>query len=266
MSEIRELTRNDIAQALRALGLEPGFGVIVHSSFKALGSVRGGPIAVISALMDVLTPQGTLMMPSFNHAAPFREGEPGIYDPGATPTSDGIIADTFWRLPGVRRSLDPTHPFAVWGKHRDRYVEGHHRTSTMGPSSPIGLLLLDGGWQLNLGTTHRTTTAKHLAETLHGAPCLAQRSSRLRVRLPSGEIAEHSAWAYRNRPCPLTESGELIAREMDRLGLERTSHVGPCRAALFELRDCVRVIRALLERGHGSAPPCSRCPIRPEDG
>ncbi len=66
--------RNDLQRAFRVLGLGPGDGVIVHSSLSSLGHVEGGADTVIDALQTVLTPTGTLLMPSFNHGAPFATG------------------------------------------------------------------------------------------------------------------------------------------------------------------------------------------------
>lgn len=57
-------TRGSLAEDFRNLGLKKGMTVIVHSSLKSLGWVVGGPIAVVQALMDVLSEEGTLVMPT----------------------------------------------------------------------------------------------------------------------------------------------------------------------------------------------------------
>ena len=111
---------------------------MVHSSLKSFGRVEGGARTVIAALMEVITPEGTLLFPSFNHGRAFEEGQPGYFDPRETPTTNGAIPDLFWRMPGVLRSLAPTHAFAAWGKNARRYMQFHHRTLTMGPESPLG--------------------------------------------------------------------------------------------------------------------------------
>jgi len=65
-------TKRRIVDGLRELGITPGMRVMVHSSLKSFGPVEGGAQIVVDALMEVITPQGTLMMPSFNHGAPFK--------------------------------------------------------------------------------------------------------------------------------------------------------------------------------------------------
>ncbi len=262
-----EVTRTDLVAGLRDLGLTHGARVMVHSSLKSFGRVTGGARCVIDALMEVLTPQGTLLMPTFNHDVPFRAGGAGFYDPQATPTLNGVIPDTFWRMPGIYRSLDPTHPFAAWGRHARRYTELHHRTLTMGPESPLGLLLADDGVGLLLGVSYASNTFHHAVETATGAPCLGPRTECYPVQLPGGRQVMGRTWGWRQRSCPLTDRGSY-GEEMQAMHLQRVTFIGGCRATLFRLRDCFDVVADLLRTGRGDRsssdlPPCSRCSIRP---
>ena len=71
------VTFDTLVQGFRTLGLEPGMGLMVHSSLRSFGYVEGGAATVVDALMEVLTPSGTLLMPSFNHGAPIQGGRSG---------------------------------------------------------------------------------------------------------------------------------------------------------------------------------------------
>ena len=82
------LTHSDLLSSLHALGLSAGMGVMVHSSLSSFGYLRGGAQTVLETLMEILTLEGTLLLPSFNHDAPFHDGGPGVYDPRHTPTSN----------------------------------------------------------------------------------------------------------------------------------------------------------------------------------
>lgn len=254
---------DDIVSELRRLGVKRGMGLMVHSSLSAFGWVEGGANAVIEALMEATGKEGTILMPSFNHGAAFGEKGQGYYDPKETPTTNGTIPDTFWRLPDVYRSLNPTHPFAAWGKNAKRYVENHHLTFTMGEDSPLGLLALEDGYQINLGTTHRTTTAKHVAETIKRVRCLGLRTEEYLVKLPNGRMAKHRTWSWRSKACPLTDSGEFIEREMEKRSLQQKGKIGNATLTFFKLLDLFEVIWYLLDNGYEGYPPCSDCNIRP---
>ncbi len=117
-------TRQGLAADLLALGIEAGMTLIMHSSLKSLGWVCGGPVTVIQALMDVVTPQGTIVVPtqSSEYSDPALWQHPPVpeswwqiiydtmpaFDPRITPTSFmGIIVETFRAWPGVLRSNHP---------------------------------------------------------------------------------------------------------------------------------------------------------------
>ena len=88
------LTQRDIEDGLTALGLQPGAIVVVHSSLSSLGPVDGGANAVIDALVEVVGPGGTLMMPTH----PARDGR--TFDPDVIPSDMGVISETFRLRPG----------------------------------------------------------------------------------------------------------------------------------------------------------------------
>lgn len=256
------ITQTDIVDSLRKLGLQPASGIVVHSSLKSFGRVEGGPGAVIAALMEVLTPAGTLLLPSFNHGEPFEEGGPNLYDPTQTRTTNGAIPDAFWRLPGVFRSLDPTHPVAAWGRNSLAYTQQHHRTLTMGPHSPLGRLAADGGFGLLLGVDYGSNTFHHVVEMTTGAPCLGRRTEAYPVRLADGRTVMGRTWGWRERECPFTDCVRYAA-VMEARGLQRKIQIGGCQAILYRMEDCFNVVAEMLQNGIDDFPPCSRCPIRP---
>jgi len=256
------VTKADILAGLRELGITPGCGLMVHSSLKSFGTVQGGPKTVIEALMAAVTSEGTLLMPSFNHATIFQEDGSGCFDPLATPTTNGIVADTFWRMPGVYRSLNPTHAFAAWGKQARRYTEFHHRTLTMGPQSPLGLLYADDGYGLLIGVGYEANTFHHVVEMSLRVPCLGLRTEAYPLILPDGHRAQGRTWGWRERFCPFTDEGGYY-NEIPARGLQREVIVGQSRLILFRLRDCFAVVAEMLRTGQHGFPPCSGCPIRP---
>jgi aminoglycoside 3-N-acetyltransferase len=159
------IPKADLVEQLRALGVEPGRVLLVHSSFRALRPVEGGPAGVIQALREALGPTGTLVMPSWTG----RDDEP--FEPTLTPAAAdlGVIADTFWRQPGVLRSAHP-FAFAAIGPQAERVTSGPLTLPPHAPGSPVGQVHGLDGQILLLGVGHDADTTLHLAELLAGVP------------------------------------------------------------------------------------------------
>ena len=58
------VNKDAIIKSLQELGIQKGDMVIVHSSFKSMGYVEGGAETVISAFLDVIGAEGTLVFPT----------------------------------------------------------------------------------------------------------------------------------------------------------------------------------------------------------
>ena len=174
-------TRQSVATDLRRLGIERGMVLLVHSSLSKMGWVNGGPVAVIQALMDVLTEDGTLVMPahSSDYSDPAKWQNPPVpqswqetiretmplYNPRTTPTrAMGAISELFRTWPGVERSLHPQMSFAAWGRKAGVVTDGHTLEYSLGENSPLARVYDLDGSILLLGVGYDSNTSFHLAE------------------------------------------------------------------------------------------------------
>lgn len=58
------ITKQEIISGLQSLGIRPGMELEVHSSLKSFGYVEGGALAVIDALKETVSSNGSIFMPS----------------------------------------------------------------------------------------------------------------------------------------------------------------------------------------------------------
>jgi len=163
------LSKRQIVEGLRALGLPRGAILMVHSSLSSLGQVDGGADTVIDALLEALGPEGTLLMPTH----PARDGR--TFDPDTIPSEMGIISETFRLRPGVLRSRHPYHPVAAYGARAEEMLRDHELSAVPdGPETPYGRLITLGGWVLHIGCDLDTLTLLHTVEAELDMPYLRE--------------------------------------------------------------------------------------------
>ncbi len=247
-----ELSRADVARQLRMLGIQAGGVLLVHTSFRAVQPVEGGPLGLIEALRDALGPEGTLVMPSWSGS----NDEP--FDPATTPASPslGVVADAFWRLPGVVRS-DHVNACAAAGPQAARITADPLPLPPHIRESPVGRVHDLDGQVLLLGVGHDADTTLHLAELLAGVP----------YRVP-----RHCTVLRDGRPVRIDyeENDHCCARFAfadewlrDR-GLQSEGRVGHAQARLARARDVVAVALDRLARDpllflHPPSAGCAEC-------
>jgi aminoglycoside 3-N-acetyltransferase len=168
----RTLSETAFIALLREIGFTNGATVLVHSSMDDISRRVPSMTAarVIKVLQELVGPEGTIVMPTF----PFRGKQLHYVEKGQafdvlrTPSQVGLITEVFRRLPGVGRSLHPTHPFAAWGKHAEDLLSTHDLGGTFGENSPIFRLQDYNGLVVGLGTGLRDSfTILHVAEECH---------------------------------------------------------------------------------------------------
>lgn len=167
------VTRAELVHDLRKMGVNPGDLLFVHSSLKSLGFVEGGPETVISALLEAVGEDGTVMLPTY-----YMPGGgilstcqiPGYeFDPRVHGTNMGALPEAFLKFPNVHRSIHPTHSCAAIGKHASYLTDSHHLApSVFGEGSPW-----ERCWKLNgkifgLGINMGPVTFYHLLEDRTG--------------------------------------------------------------------------------------------------
>ncbi len=164
-------TADRITGDLQALGVRRGGTLLVHSSLSSLGFVPGGAKTVISALLAAIGPEGTLAMPSHTWE---RSGRGDFtFELRTTPSCVGAISEAFRTLPGVVRSLHPTHSVAVIGPRARYLIAGHELASTpCGKGTPYAKLIEERCQILFLGVTLDQNTMFHTFEAYAQLPYL----------------------------------------------------------------------------------------------
>ncbi|MFC1713517.1 AAC(3) family N-acetyltransferase [Candidatus Poribacteria bacterium] len=164
-----EVDRARIVRDLKKIGIKEGDILLVHSSLKSIGYVKGGADTVIDAFMDVLGPNGTLVMPSFSLTGAMSATleSDSIFDPDITPATVGRIPETFRQRKGGFRSVHPTHSLYALGPKARWITEGHDKCRTnFGDGTPYHKIMESDGKILGLGIDLGPVTFYHVIEDM----------------------------------------------------------------------------------------------------
>jgi len=227
-----QVTGSQLTRQLGALGVEAGGVLLVHAAFSKIAPVERGPHGLVEALLAVLGERGTLVMPSM------ADDDDTPFDRSTMPCRAlGVLADCFWRMPGVLRSDSP-HAFAAIGPHAERITSPHPVDVPHGLDSPPGRVYELGGQVLLLGVGHDADTTIHVAEHIAG----------VRYRQP-----KHATVTQDGRP-KRYEYGEtdhccenfhLLDAWLEAEGRQRRGRVGHAEARLARSFD---IVSAALDR------------------
>ena len=229
------LGRDEIADGLKSLGVDAGDVVFVHSSLSSLGRVEGGAETVVDAFLDVLGPDGTLVVPTFTLDRDLEHGP--ILDPARDESGVGQITEAARLRPGARRSNHILHSVAAIGADAD--MTDHHGPSAWAADGPFWRLHELDGRILLLGVPYLRCTYFHMLEQLMQVPYRRWVEFEARLLEPDGAL----------RPlltrCFIPEEGfggndfNKLGAEMENRGLVSVGAVGNAVARLFGARDAV---------------------------
>jgi aminoglycoside 3-N-acetyltransferase len=263
-SNDRLVTHSQLVKDLKALGVAPGQIVMVHASVKAIGRIIGGPNVVVAALLEALTPAGTLMMyvgwediPDFvSDLAPeiqqlyYEEHPP--FDPriARAVRDHGILAEIVRGWPGAQRSLNPEASMVAIGAQAHWLTQDHPLDYGYGAGSPLAKLVEAHGQILMLGAPLDTLTLLHYAEnrahmrakrTIHYTCPILREGSRVWVEVEDYDTGEPHA----------TYSFEEIARAYLATGKGHQGTIGDAPTYRFDAANLSAFAIAWLEERFG---------------
>lgn len=230
---MKAITKKDILQGLKRLGIKRGDHLLVHTALGSFGKIQGGAETVIDALLEMVGAEGTVMMPTF--------GPPGeTFDVKKSETNLGAVAKAFWKRKDAVRSRHPLAAIAVIGEKAKWLAAGHESEMlSHGENTPYVRLAEIGGKILLLGVDQDRSTFLHVAETLTRQPYL--RASNGAYVDKAGKV-QKKAWPF--FPGPHRDFIGL-QRWFESLGLVKKTRISSCVA---QVMPAAELLDALLSQ------------------
>lgn len=148
--EEKPITKAELVNDLRNLGVRQGDILNVKCSMRSLGKVEGGAATLIEALLEAVGEEGTIVTDSFIR----------VYKPYAAkkkPLADdrsfsycGVLANEMLKHPKVVRSSHPVQKFAVIGRYAEEFCKNH--TDGSYAYDILRIMAQKGGKNLKIGS------------------------------------------------------------------------------------------------------------------
>ena len=235
------LTRSDLQQGLRQLGVQAGMALEVHCALSRFGHIEGGADTVIDTLMQLLGAGGALVMPSFclSPFLPLTEEDKRlgiatkirILPKSAERSAMGIVADTFRKRPDVITG-DGVFRVSAWGHDAQKHSAGFQH------------LIDNDGYALLLGVDIYRLSAMHYVEDAMPDEIRSKfkPSPDARAKYPQDQWFIES-WV------PDTKPWYKIQDEAYAKGLITDTLIGSAKCMLFKVHPVINLYRqALLTR------------------
>jgi aminoglycoside 3-N-acetyltransferase len=239
------INRNELLAGFKRTGLQAGDTVLVHSAFKSFGGVEGGPQTVIDVLLEILTPEGTLIMPTFNFD--FNKGQP--WDVRTTPSQMGVLTELVRTDPRAKRVFHPFYSFAIIGKYageltRERYKSSYERKSVFGKLRDLDAKIMIIG----LDYTHSFTFVHHV-EQMEGVDYRF-------IKAFTGEVTDENGRTYsdtfymlvRNLDKGVITEVNPMGAVLERRGVVTLHKIGDADVKIMKANEAYRVIAEEMKR------------------
>lgn len=257
-------TRDSLFADLRAMGVRSGDALIVHSSFKSLGGVEGGPRAVVEALRQAVGDDGLLLMPTFTFAGK------GRFSVAKSHSQTGAVTEFFRLSDGVARSPHPTHSCGITGPGADDIALAHETTSGLGVGSPFHLVAQRDAKVLLIGVDSGRNSLIHVAEALAaqpyvdevfwGQPTTPKTLPSIAVEYPDGRVVQREL--VQTPGC--AKGFHVVDEELDRRDKLVRPVFGRASTLLMKADDVIAVARDMIAKNRAALlcdePACRFCP------
>lgn len=239
------INRQELVSGFRTCGIGAGDTLLVHSSYKSLGGVEGGPQVVIDALLEVLTHSGTLIMPTFNFD--FNKGAP--WDVRNTPSQMGVLTEIVRCDPRAKRVFHPFYSFAIIGKHaelltQERYKSSYERNSLFGKLRDLdGKIMIIG-----LDYTHSLTFVHHV-EQMEGVDYRYIKAFTGQVTDENGQTREDTFYMLvRDLEKGVVTQVNPMGALLERLGVVQLHQIGDAEVKVMKANAAYEAIAREMKR------------------
>lgn len=242
------LTKKDIKEQLKEMGIKQDDTVMIHTSLRAVGPVENGADGLIDAFKEYLK-EGLLLVPTHTWNTVGKDNP--VYDARSSVPCTGTLPKiAAFRKDGVR-SLHPTHSVWACGKNAEEYVRGEEKAvSPAGPGFCWSKLGDVGAKILLIGVENNRNTFIHSIDELAELPDRIGRERFATTLIDAegntihGEMAPHLC----SKTPDVSQFYVNFEKPLVRLGAQTLGKLGSAEVRVVDAAKCRDIIMRIYSR------------------
>lgn len=236
-----EVSKARIIRDLRKIGVKEGDHIAVTLSFKSIGYVKGGPEAFIDALLELVGPDGTIMMNTYTRSFSLSEiASDYIFEYKSTPAYTGLVPETLRRRRNSIRSRHPTCSVTAIGKLAKYLTEGHDKNSSA--HMPYSRLASVDGKYLCIGLGNNLVAVRHESQRLAGLFNVVPIVHGVKYRDDEGKV---KIFVFDYPPC--VKKLPKLVPILRKMGTVKIGRIGMAYSILAPARGLLKVMTGMLK-------------------
>jgi len=237
-----EVSKDRIIRDLRKIGVKEGDHIAVALSLKSVGYVKGGPEAFIDALLEVVGPNGTIMMNTHTRGFPlWKIASDYIFDYRSTSSLTGLVTETLRKRKNSIRSRHPVFSVTAIGKLAKYLTKGHDENSSL--FMPYSRLAKVDGKYLCIGLGHNLVALRHEAQCQAGLFNVVPITLGVKYRDEEGNV---KIYVFNRPPCR-TKLPELVPI-LRKMGIVKIGRIGMAYSILAPARELIDSMTEMLKK------------------
>ena len=239
------ITQGQLRKDFMDLGIKAGDHIALGISFGSVGMVSGGPKSFVDALVDLVGPGGTIMIPTFTNSYRLslaKYHKVPVFSKKETVSYTGIIAEHIRNDLRAIRSGHPTNSFAAIGGNADYLLRDHdHHSSSYSPYSKLADI---NGKVLIIGLNYNFVGIRHEAQSKAGLlNCIPPYKGALFF-----DEGDSIGTFIRRDPGGCTKRLPYMIDNLREAGIVTEGSVGKAKAILIPARESLDIMTNLLKR------------------
>ncbi|HZK20714.1 MAG TPA: AAC(3) family N-acetyltransferase [Oscillospiraceae bacterium] len=240
-------TKNSLIDDIKKAGIQSTETLLIHSSMKSIGEVKGGADTVLDAFIEYMA-DGLLLFPT--HSWSSKSLKDGIFNPKTEPSCVGILTNLFMKRENCYRSMHPTHSVAAMGKRASSFVKRDNGAVTPCPKGGCFSALYDEDASiLFLGAPLTTNTFIHSVEEKLNLPNrISEKPRKIKIVCKDGKVIDSEIYPHSSTKGDVSQNYGKLLSPMLKLGIAKAVKIGDANSYLVKVRPMADFVTRLLTK------------------